>query len=322
MRLRRLALIMDSEPLQVDFSLLRERLAQDGRSPHTQLAYARQWEHLRKWETTHEQSPLAMTEKEAEDLYYAVTGPHSKASKATFLAAMSYAYRSWKQDNPFRFIKNDRAENKTEIRYATGEQIALLLGYLKDRQSRSYYAKLTYTFASFMFYTSTRYDEVAKLTQERILWKNGLPAVARIIGKGNKPDDITLPDILQETLDDWLRYLQIAKDIRLAKSQALEFARSQYLFPGQGGGPYTVHALNHVLKQACLAVHIPQLTSHGLRHSSATLLLNSGASLSDIQTRLRHADISTTMRYLHLDKSRQQSMNQIIEEVRPLEKNS
>ena len=40
-------------------------------------------------------------------------------------------------------------------------------------------------------------------------------------------------------------------------------------------------------------------TFHSLRHTSATCMLQGGVSLKQVQTRLGHADISTTNKYLH-----------------------
>ena len=88
----------------------------------------------------------------------------------------------------------------------------------------------------------------------------------------------------------------------------------QWLFTTWEGkllNPSTVsHWFQNFLKKYQLA-HIP---FHGLRHTSATLLINEGASLKNISSRLGHADIRTTGNiYAHalqsVDKSLAASMD-------------
>ena len=43
--------------------------------------------------------------------------------------------------------------------------------------------------------------------------------------------------------------------------------------------------------------HLPNMSPHDLRHTAATLALESGANLKDVQQLLGHADPSTTMAF-------------------------
>ena len=46
----------------------------------------------------------------------------------------------------------------------------------------------------------------------------------------------------------------------------------------------------------------PQITPHGFRHTHCSLLFESGASIKEVQERLGHKDIKTTMNiYAHLN---------------------
>lgn len=62
-------------------------------------------------------------------------------------------------------------------------------------------------------------------------------------------------------------------------------------------------ALNKQISQAAKRANIPkQVTSHTLRHSFATHLLQSGADIRTVQQQLGHADVKTTEIYTHVLK--------------------
>lgn len=61
---------------------------------------------------------------------------------------------------------------------------------------------------------------------------------------------------------------------------------------------------------------LKEIRFHDLRHSSATLLLQLGFSLKDIQEWLGHADIATTQRYAHfLDEKKDDMLSMITEKI-------
>ncbi|WP_333558745.1 site-specific integrase [Enterococcus diestrammenae] len=54
---------------------------------------------------------------------------------------------------------------------------------------------------------------------------------------------------------------------------------------------------------------LPRITTHGFRHTHASLLIEMGATLKDIQYRLGHEDIGTTMNtYAHISKASKEKL--------------
>lgn len=66
----------------------------------------------------------------------------------------------------------------------------------------------------------------------------------------------------------------------------------------------------------CKRAGVPELTPHGMRHTSATLMLASGAHVKAVQARLGHADSALTMRtYNHLLPSVEEAATDALAQV-------
>jgi len=76
-------------------------------------------------------------------------------------------------------------------------------------------------------------------------------------------------------------------------------ADAEYVFPGRGGIGHRVD-LKKPWPAICKAAAITGLRIHDLRHSYASLLVSSGASLPIVGAMLGHTQPSTTHRYAHL----------------------
>ncbi|MCU6796819.1 site-specific integrase [Paenibacillus sp. WQ 127069] len=70
------------------------------------------------------------------------------------------------------------------------------------------------------------------------------------------------------------------------------------VFFRSNGRKFTTLTINEILKELCVVAGIKKITAHCLRHTMASLLLDSGVDVSIIQRQLRHKDMETTLRYL------------------------
>jgi integrase len=92
--------------------------------------------------------------------------------------------------------------------------------------------------------------------------------------------------------------------------------KSDYVFTKPGGGPYHPQYLSRLLGTYSAELGLPRLTGHGLRHTSATLMLASGVSAKVAAERLGHADPTlSSNRYSHVTPTMQRDAATRIEEA-------
>src|SRR6266542_838931 len=93
------------------------------------------------------------------------------------------------------------------------------------------------------------------------------------------------------------------KLLEILREYYKQYKPKEYLFEGQHGGAYSERSVQLILNDAKLKAKIKKKGStHMLRHSYATHLLESGTDIRIIQELLGHNSIKTTMRYTHVSK--------------------
>lgn len=147
-----------------------------------------------------------------------------------------------------------------------------------------------------VFYsTGCRLSELAGMKTESINWANGsLP----VIGKGNKERIVYLNSKAIFQLEKYLEERKIEED------------DCEYLF-STNIRPYkkmSNNAIQRAIKKIASRVETStQVTCHTFRRTTATLAIENGIELGDLQQILGHSSPSTTVRYIMVSEERKRN---------------
>jgi len=86
---------------------------------------------------------------------------------------------------------------------------------------------------------------------------------------------------------------------------------SEWVFPNPKTGR-PISGFHNTWDRIRIKAGIPDVRIHDLRHNFASLLINNGRSLYEVQKLLGHADISTTQRYAHLSQDTLQEATELV----------
>lgn len=117
----------------------------------------------------------------------------------------------------------------------------------------------------------------------------------RVLGKGKKERVVPYGPPAREALDHWL--------VR-GRPQLVAQSSGEALFLGDRGGRIDPRVVRSMVHRMAAKAGVHDVAPHGLRHSTATHLLQGGADLRAVQEMLGHASLSTTQRYTHVDTAR------------------
>ena len=94
------------------------------------------------------------------------------------------------------------------------------------------------------------------------------------------------------------------------------YTPKEYLFSGQRGGKYAASSIQKIVKSASNKAGIlKNVTTHTLRHSFATHLLEKGVNLRYIQTLLGHENSTTTEIYTHVSSDSYEGISSPIDDL-------
>lgn len=222
------------------------------------------------------------------------------------------------ESNPamsIRAPKPQKRTNKQKIKVFTDEELKVWLEYLDtlpDTPKNIYDVNLY----MLLLETGMRIGEALALTWKDVDFNNQFIHVEATVTRTKRVQQ--MPKSQDSVRDIYINANTVKrlKDWKLHQAKTLKtisIGSNGYLFPGahapHGNYPQARDQFMRHLKKAGL----PNIGLHGFRHTHATLLLNNGADYKEIQHRLGHASISTTMdTYSHLSQEKARQTAEIL----------
>ncbi len=133
--------------------------------------------------------------------------------------------------------------------------------------------------------------EIAALRLDDIGWQKGSVLIR---GKGDRVDELPLPDEVGQALEDYVLH---GRGGRVQGDEVFW----RVIHPVR---PLTANGVCGTIRQVCVGAGVTKFGPHRLRQTFATGMLASGATLQEVQGLLRHQHLRTTAIYTKVDTNR------------------
>lgn len=211
-----------------------------------------------------------------------------------------------------RFVmpKKIRVRKDESMSYYTKDELIELLEYIKQDTSIEWLS-----FFRLLAFTGMRKGECLALTWNDIDLTNQTVTVNKTLAVGmNSKQIVQTPKTLESyrtiTLDDntvsWLKKWKIEQAKALLKFGHNAMSENQLVYcQCSKNKVYCLGKPATMLKQVCKKRNFKIINIHGFRHTHASLLFESGATMEVVRDRLGHTDIQTTVNiYTHVTQKK------------------
>ncbi|MCX8514469.1 MAG: tyrosine-type recombinase/integrase [Burkholderiales bacterium] len=221
--------------------------------------------------------------------------------------------------NPFRLIKRKSARlnvtNKKVERYLSHKEWDLICNFINNmpennQVNKEHKSRVRWIF-NLLYLSGCRRSEITNAKMNDFIHKNGQWWL-RVIGKGNKYGEIPVTKSLLEELIQYRKSLNLpdlpgVHEHNIAIVNSLRFHSSSL-----SGISHSM--LYKIIKSTCILIAqevklddpgaayvIEQVSTHWLRHTSATHQVDAGIDIRVVKENLRHSLLETTMKYQHTE---------------------
>ena len=178
------------------------------------------------------------------------------------------------------YLTKNPCKNIKEIKHEVEPRHSLTRFQL-EQVRRACKTKRDLAIVDVLYSTGCRVTELVNMKFSDIDYRN---YSISIIGKGRKFNTVYLNDTAQISLDDYIQHER--------------YSNSDYLFVSYRA-PYdklSTRMVEVMFRQLAKELHI-KLTPHIIRHTTATLSLQNGMEITQVQKMLGHASVATTQIY-------------------------
>ncbi len=227
--------------------------------------------------------------------------------------------------NPFRLVKRKSARlgttNRGIERYLTHKEWDYVVEHIEklpkktENEMRSY-QRVKWIF-NLLYLSGCRRSEICNAKMSDFLYKHGGWWLS-VIGKGNKYGEIPVTNSLLSALIEYRHSLQLSDypnrmETHIALVNNIQFNQGTLVGISDS-------MLYKIIKNTCAEIAfqvkifdpaaayvIEKVSTHWLRHTSATHQVDAGIDIRIVKENLRHSLLETTMRYQHTeDEARHQ----------------
>lgn len=231
--------------------------------------------------------------------------------------------------NPFEKVIRPQPKSKKregKIKYYTTDEVQKALATLEQRVKKfskanllyKYFAEFDLTFYRLLAFSGLRGGEALALEWSDIDFEQKRLTVSKTLSQTKNGYKVSTPKTKSSnriiTLDD--KTIRALKRWQL-RSKEMHFTNGlknvQIIFPDLKGKH--IHRQNIYMRSKRVAKfsELPDIGTHGWRHTHASMLFESGVSMKEAQERLGHASIQMTMNiYTHLS---QKSKDETVEKL-------
>ena len=218
------------------------------------------------------------------------------------------------ESNPMLYVIKPKKQTTISDKhgnYYNKDELKKFLAAAKDTDLKKY------TLFRLLAYSGIRAGECLALTWHDLDYKNNTIAINKTYAKTNNDIKIQTPktkaSIRKVSLD--VETIQVLKEWQLNQRKQLlkvginAMNKQQLIFSNNKNSFIANETVRLAIHQIAKKAGIYPITTHGFRHTHATLLFASGMDIKQVQARLGHSNVQTTLNiYTHAIQDKQDKM--------------